>query len=415
METPSSAVAKILEHIDPRPVEPVSVAEALDFVLAEDISSPIDLPPWDNSAMDGYAVRSGDLPPDPPAELEIIEEIPAGAFPQSPLGAGQCARIFTGAPVPEGADGVIRQEDTTRLDETRVRIDDLRDAGRHIRFAGEDVRKGDVVLAAGSVIGPAAQGLLASIAALDVPVHGKPVVAILGSGDEIAAVHERDAVLEGRKIASSNTYTLVSLVRRAGGIPRDLGIAKDDPDELRHRLLEAAGADLVLTTGGISVGEHDFLHEVLRALDVDQKFWKIRMRPGAPVAFGLIGQLDGLPWLGLPGNPVSTMVTFELLARPAIRKMLGHSKLFRAVTNVSVGEPISLGPPLQHFLRVTLSGENATPAARLTGSQGSGLLTSMVRADALLVVPEDRPEVQTGEVLQAIVLEDHRHVAECPW
>ena len=415
MKTPRAAVAEILEHITRRPTEQISLTDALDRVLAEDVSSPIDLPPWDNSAMDGYAVRTDDLPPAPPVELSIIEEIPAGKFPQQSLETGQCARIFTGAPIPKGADGVIRQEDTTRLDGGRVRINDLRDRGRNVRPAGEDVRKGNLVLPAGSPIGPSEQGLLASVAAFDVSVYRRPIVAILGSGDEIAEAHERDAVLAGRKIASSNTYTLVSLVHRAGGIARNLGITKDDPDELRHRLLEAKKADFVITTGGVSVGEHDFLHEVLQSLDVDQKFWKIRMRPGAPVAFGLVGQLGGVPWLGLPGNPVSTMVTFELFARPAIRKMQGLTKLFRHVTSVSVGEPISLGAPLRHFLRVRLSGEDTMPAVRLTGAQGSGLLTSMVQADALLVVPEDRTEVQTGDVLEAIVLEDHRHVTECPW
>jgi molybdopterin molybdotransferase len=415
VKTPRTAIAEILEHITRRPAQQISLTDALDRVLAEGVSSPIDLPPWDNSAMDGYAVRTHDLPPVPPVELEIIEEIPAGTFPQKPLEAGQCARIFTGAPIPKGADGVIRQEDTTRLDEGRVRINDLRDGGRNVRPVGEDVRKGDVVLPAGSPIGPSEQGLLASVAAFDVSAYRRPIVAILGSGDEIAEAHERDAVLAGRKIASSNTYTLVSLVQRAGGIARNLGVAKDDPDELRRRLLEAKGADFVITTGGISVGEHDFLHEVLQALDVDQKFWKIRMRPGAPVAFGVVGQLGGMPWLGLPGNPVSTMVTFELFARPAIRKMRGLTKLFRDVTSVSVGDPISLGSPLRHFLRVKISDDGVVPAVRLTGAQGSGLLTSMVQADALLIVPEDRAEVQTGEVLEAIVLEDHRHVAECPW
>jgi molybdopterin molybdotransferase len=387
----------------------------LDRVLADDIVSPVNLPHWDNSAMDGYAVPSSDVTGAPPHELDIIEEIPAGTFPTKVVGAGQCARIFTGAPTPQGSDCVIRQEDTTRLSETRVRIDNVRDVGRNVRPLGEDVRRGDTVLREGTPLGPAQLGVLASVACFDVPVYRKPVVAILGSGDEIADVDERDAIVDGRKIASSNTYTLTALVERAGGDALNLGIAKDDPNELRSRLLDAEPADLVVTTAGISVGEHDYLHQVLEELRIDKKFWRIQMRPGAPVGFGLIGEVGGLPWIGLPGNPVSTMVTFELFVRPAIRKMLGYTAVFRRPTPVVVGEPITLGPSLRHFLRVKLTGEPGGLTAHLTGPQGSGILSSMVHADALMIVPEDKPQVCVGEILNAIVLDSSRHVEECPW
>ncbi len=415
METPQTAVEKIVAAVTPLPAERVPLTDAFGLVLAADIKSPLNLPPWDNSAMDGYAVRSSDVSGKAPHELEIVEEIPAGAFPQHELGAGQCARIFTGAPVPGGAGSVIRQEDTTRLDDTRVRVDDTRDAGRNIRREGEDVRRGDTVLRAGTQLGPAQLGMLASVAEFEPPVHRRPVVAFLGSGDEIADVDERDAILQGRKIASSNTYTLMALVREAGAKPLNLGVAKDDPDDLRQRLLAAKDADLVVTTAGISVGEHDLLHGVLQGLEVNRKFWRIRMRPGAPVGFGIIGALDGTPWIGLPGNPVSSMVTFELFVRPAIRTMLGHPLPYRGVTEVTLTEPIALGPPLRHFLRVKLSRGPAGLTARLTGAQGSGILSSMVSADALAIVAEDRPRVESGERLDAIVLNDPGHVEVCPW
>jgi molybdopterin molybdotransferase len=415
VQTPDSAAITILNHISRLPSERVRVRDALDRVLADDIVSPVNLPHWDNSAMDGYAVRSSDLTGTPPHELEIIEEIAAGAFPAKGVGAGECARIFTGAPIPQGSDGVVRQEDTTRLSDTRVRIDDVRDVGRNVRPMGEDVKVGDTALRAGTPLGPAQLGILVSVACFDAPVYRKPLVAILGSGDEIADVDERDAILNGRKIASSNTYTLTALIERAGGDVVSLGIAKDDPEDLRSRLRHAEPADLIVTTAGISVGEHDYLHQVLEDLRLDKKFWRIRMRPGAPVGFGLVGEVGGRPWIGLPGNPVSTMVTFELFVRPAIRKMLGYTAVFRGLTPVVVGEPIALGPPLRHFLRVTLTGEPGELTAHLTGPQGSGILTSMANADALMIVPEDRPEVQAGEILNAIVLDDTRHVEECPW
>ncbi len=415
MQTPDSAVNEILANVSPLQRERIPISHALGLVLDEDVVSPVNLPHWDNSAMDGYAVRAEDVHGTPPHEFDIIEEIPAGSFPTQQVGPAQCARIFTGAPIPSGADSVIRQEDTTRLGETRVRIDDTRDASRHVRKKGEDVQRGDTVLRQGTALGPAALGMLASVACFDVAVHRRPVVAILGSGDEIAGEDERDAILNGKKIASSNTYTLAALIERAGVEVRNLGIVRDDPDDLRAHMVDAAPADLIVTTAGISVGEHDFLHQVLEDLHLDKKFWRIRMRPGAPVGFGLVGDLNATPWIGLPGNPVSTMVTFELFVRPAIRRMLGHSEPFRAVTTVIAAEPITLGAPLRHFLRVKLTGDPSRLEAHLTGPQGSGILSSMLHADALAIVSESQSEVRAGDELQAIVLDDHRHVENCPW
>ncbi len=410
--TAAEAAKAILADASPLPSESVPLDDALDRVLAEPIRSAIDIPAWDNSAMDGYAVRSADLAGVAGVTLQIIETIAAGAFPARPLGPGECARIFTGAPLPAGCDGVIRQEDTTPLSETQVRIDDTRDAGRNVRYRGEDIRRGTTVFEPGTTLEPAHIGVLASLARARVSVHRRPRVAILGSGDEIVDLDEADAIIAGKKIASSNSYTLTALLRRNGAEVIDLGIARDDPRDLRARLAKGAGADLIITTAGVSVGEHDHVRTVLDEMGLELRFWRIRMRPGAPVGYGLLG---GRPWIGLPGNPVSAMVTFELFVRPLLRKMIGHRGLFRRAVPVRAGERITLGPRLRHFLRAVVTDENGSQVARLTGPQGSGILTSMAKANALLIVPEDRPGVNEGDALSAIVLDDTRHVEEPPY
>lgn len=414
--TPTDAARTMLADMAPLGVERRALVDALDHVLARDVTSPIDLPAWTNSAMDGYAVRSGDLADaavsaGAPVELAIVETIPAGAFPTRAVGPGECARIFTGAPLPEGSDGVIRQEDTTPL-EGRVRINDSRDAGRNVRRRGEDIQRGSVVLAAGALLGPAQVGVLASIAQAEVDVHRAPTVAFMGSGDEIADLDERDAILAGRKIASSNSYTLSAMIRRAGGVPLDLGIARDDPDDIARRLAAARDADLLVTTAGISVGEHDYLREVVARLGGTLGFWRIRMRPGAPVGYGT---LFDHPWIGLPGNPVSTMVTFELFVRPTIRRMRGLRDLFRRTVVATVAEHIELGPPLTHFLRAVVEPRDGALRARLTGPQGSGILTSMAKANALLIVPAGTHVVEAGKTLRAMMLEDPIHLGTPDW
>jgi molybdopterin molybdotransferase len=413
VRSPGDAARAILDALRPLPVERLKLQRALDRVLAEDITSPIDLPPWTNSAMDGYAVRSADFDDrSEPVELRVVEEIPAGRFPARALGPGECARIFTGAPLPDGADGVIRQEDTEVPGPARVRINDRRDVGRNTRRRGEDIARGSVVLTKGTGLGPAQLGVLASIAEPDVSVHRTPAVALMGSGDEIADLDERDAILAGTKIASSNTYTMIANLQRAGAVPRDLGIARDDPADLRRRLERTEGADLLVTTAGVSVGEHDYLRLVFESMGGTLGFWRIRMRPGAPVGFGT---LRDVPWIGLPGNPVSTMVTFELFVRPAIRRLQGHPLPFRRATPVEVGERLHYPPKLTHFLRAGVTFEDGRPLARLTGPQGSGILTSMARANALLIVPAERDSVEAGEWLDAIFLNDTVHVAEPPF
>jgi molybdopterin molybdotransferase len=410
--TPTEAARAILHTVQALTTERVPLVDALARVAAESVSSPVDLPHWDNSAMDGYAVRSDDVKGKCPIELQITDHIRAGSFPAKGIAVGECARIFTGAPIPQGSDGVIRQEDTTPLEGDRIRINNDRDVNRNIRFRGEDVRRNTVLVRRGSELGPAQIGVLASVAKAQTLVHRRPTVAILASGDEIADLEEATAILEGRKIASSNTYTLTALVRMAGGCPKVLGIARDDPQDLQTRLASAAEADLLITSGGVSVGEHDYMRSVLQDLGTQIRFWRVRMRPGAPVAFGV---WDEIPWIGLPGNPVSTMVTFELFVRPAIRVMLGHSRPFRQVVPVRLTEPISLHGRLQHFLRAVVEERDSELTARLTGPQGSGILTSMAKANALLIVPENQQELSADTALTAILLDETRHVAEIPF
>jgi molybdopterin molybdotransferase len=405
------AALRIVADVGPQPPLRVPLDDAAGMVLAEDVVSPLDIPAHTNSAMDGYATRAEDVrgaTAEAPVRLRVMETIPAGRFPARSVGPGECARIFTGAPLPAGADGVIRQEDTDQGADT-VTIRSGRDAGVNIRRAGEDLARGSVALTAGTALGPAHLGVLASIAVSAPMVVRRPRVAILGSGDEIVDVDRPEEILSGRKVASSNTHTLIALVREAGGVPLNLGIAADTPASLRAHLAAAAEADLLVTTAGISVGEHDHVRDVLAELGGELRFWKLRMRPGAPVGFG---RVLGIPWIGLPGNPVSTMVTFELFVRPAIRRMAGHALPYRRSVPVRVAERITLGPALQHFLRAVVTETAAGPEARLTGPQGSGILTSMVRANALLVVPEGQHATPPGATLRAIRLDDPGHAAE---
>ncbi|MFM9014420.1 MAG: gephyrin-like molybdotransferase Glp [Gemmatimonadota bacterium] len=406
MQSVAEAVARITEGIAPLAVESVGLGEAFGRVLATDIHSPITLPHWDNSAMDGYAVRGVDIAgasAASPITLPVVETIAAGAFPSRALEAREATRIMTGAPIPEGADTVVRVEDTDAgLTQVQVRND--RDREKNIRRRGEDLTEGTIALPAGMPLGAAQIGVLASVGQGTVAVHRRPRVAILGSGDELVHLDRFDEVRAGRKIVSSNAYTLDALVRLNGGIPIALGHAADTREAMRA-LLERALAeqpDLIVTSAGVSVGEFDHTRAALEEMGAQMALWRVRMRPGAPVGFGTIA---GIPWIGLPGNPVSVMVTFELFVRPTIRRMLGHTRLHRRPVTVRLEEPVRIGAKLTHFLRAIVTSQpDGSLAARLTGPQGSGILTSMSLANALLVVPEDRLEVPAGERLSALLL-----------
>jgi molybdopterin molybdotransferase len=405
------AARRILQEVKRQPALRIPLDDAVDGILAEDVVSGIDIPAWTNSAMDGYAARADDVrgaSDARPVRLRVIEHIPAGHFPSRPVGPGECARIFTGAPLPEGSDSIIRQEDTDGGAQT-VTIFRDRDIGLNIRKAGEDIPRGSTVLTEGTQLRPAHLGVLASLALAHPLVYRRPRVAILGSGDEIVDIDQPEEILSGRRIASSNTHTLIALVRQAGGEPVNLGIAADTAASVREHFERALECDLLVTTAGISVGEHDYIRSVLEELGAELRFWRLRMRPGAPVGFGLLREI---PWIGLPGNPVSTMVTFELFVRPAIRAMMGHRLPFRRTVSVQMTESISLKPKLQHFLRAIVRDGTGGLEGRLTGPQGSGILTSMVRANALLVIPEGQFETPSGAAVQALILDDPVHQAE---
>jgi molybdopterin molybdotransferase len=399
------ASARILAGIHALEAERVPLREVFGRVLAEDVLSPIDHPPWDNSSMDGYAVRAADVAfatEASPVTLPVLETVRAGQRPSQSVAPRTAIRIMTGAPIPDGANTVIRVEDTD-AGEKWVAIRDARDAGRNVRPRGEDLRAGEVALPRGTVVGAAHLGVLASVGCAFVPVHRRPRVAVLASGDEIVDIDQYDAVRRGERIVSSNSYTIVAAARVAGAEIVDLGIVGDDPGAYEERIAGARGCDLLVTSGGVSVGAFDFTKDVLRSLGAELHLWRIRMRPGAPLGFGT---LDGMPWLGLPGNPVSAMVTFELFARPLIRRLHGETKIFRHALAVRTSEDISLAAPLTHFLRAIVEWRSDGAVAHLTGPQGSGLLTSMARANALLVVPPERQVVHAGETLRALLLGD---------
>ncbi len=407
----SDAVARIIADIQPISVERVPLLDALGRVLATPVVSPLTLPAWDNSAMDGYALRASDVEgasAGAPVTLAVLETVAAGAFPTREVESGSCTRIMTGAPLPKGVDTVIRLEDTDGGLE-RVTIRDNRDARRNLRFRGEDIHAGALVLDRGQPVGAAQIGVLASVGAATVDVYRQPRIAFFGSGDEIVDLDRFSEAIEGKKIVTSNSYTLTSLIRLNGGIPVNLGVARDDPDDISERIDRAAGCDLLITSAGISAGEFDYLRPVLAKKGVTLDVWKVRMRPGAPLGFGW---LDKMPWIGLPGNPVSTMVTFELFVRPVVRRMLGHTRLFRRPVTVTLEEPVGIGASLTHFLRAIVTVKpDGSLSARLTGPQGSGILTSMSLANALLIVPHERPRVEAGETVHALLLSDDAQLA----
>lgn len=408
----AEAVRRVTAGIERLPVETVPLADAVGFVLAADAVAPYTLPHWDNSAMDGYAVRGSDIggaTRSKPVALRVLETVAAGGFATRRVGEGEAVRIMTGAPIPDGADTVVRVEDTDAGEDV-VQVNDDRDSRRNIRPRGEDFVAGAVVLPSRTPVGPAQVGILASLGMAQVPVFRRPVVAILGSGDELVDLDRFDEVLAGRKIVTSNSWTLAALVRASGGKPRSLGNAADDPESLRALLERARGADLIVTSAGASVGAFDYTREVLTSLGASLDFWKVRMRPGAPLGFGSLGSSR---WIALPGNPVSAMVTFDIFVRPVIRAMLGHRRLFRRPVPVVLDEPVTIGASLTHFLRsIVRVRDDGRLGARLTGPQGSGILTSMATANALLVVPPDRRESLAGSELSALLLGEEAQLAE---
>jgi molybdopterin molybdotransferase len=405
MLTVGEASERILAEIRTLAAEKVSLRAALGRVCAEEILATVTMPPWSNSSMDGYAVRSADITAvmkGEPVTLRVVGTIAAGDRAERPLKRGQAMRIMTGAPVPGGADTVIRKEDTDGGG-AKVQIRDARDVWKNIRQAGEDFHRGDVLAKRGTPVRPALIGVLASTGAGKVSVFRRPRVTVISSGNELVDINDFDEVVAGRRIVSSNSYTLDALTRVAGGVPVDLGIAADTKASLKKKLEAAGDCDLIITSAGVSVGDLDHTRDVFASLGGKQIFWKVKMRPGAPLAFGM---LNGVPWIGVSGNPVSAMVSFELFVRPALRKMQGYTSFFRRTVTVTVEEEVKIAARLTHFLRAWVSRkEDGTLTARLTGLQSSGALTSMAKANALLIVPETSQTVAKGAQLRALLLD----------
>jgi molybdopterin molybdotransferase len=400
MITVDEALEKILSHIHNLGIEKVSLSEVLGRVIAEDIYARRNIPPLNNSGMDGYALRSEDIQrtsPQDPVRLEVVEDLPAGFISKKKLERGQAIRIMTGAPIPEGANTVVPVEETKK--EGRfVLILKATVPDENIRKSGEDVKKGECVISHGDTIQPAEVGMLASVGRSFVSVYQRPLVAILCTGDELVDV---DGELDEIKIISSNSYTLAAQVKECGAIPVQLGIAKDRKEEIEEKLRQGMRADVLISSAGVSVGDYDFVKEVMKNLGLEMAFWKVAMKPGKPLAFGTI---QGKPVFGLPGNPVSSMVSFEQFIRPSLLKMMGHRQIFRPVVEALLQEDIGKKPGRRHFIRAFVSFKEGCYFTTTTGDQGSGILQSMVKANGLIIIPEDQEIVRAGEKVKVQLL-----------
>jgi molybdopterin molybdotransferase len=390
MMTVRDALETILREIHRLKPEQVNLLESLGRVLAEPIFAKRDQPPWDNSAMDGFALSSEDTHTTP-VILKIVGEIAAGGFPCGPVTTGEAVRIMTGAPLPEGADAVVRIEDTDLLDGRKVKV--LRQAipGENVRSHGEDVKAGDRVIAEGTLIGPSEVGMMASVGRARVRVYQRPCVAILATGDELVDPGEPPGP---HQIMNSNTYSLAAQVAEAGGNTILLGIARDEPKDLTDKLEAGRSADVILISGGVSVGKYDFVKDVLSQMGAHLSFRKVAMKPGHPFVFGT---LQACRIFGLPGNPVSTMVTFEEFVRPALLKMAGHQGIFRPIIRAVMKEPLRKKDGKTHFIRAWVMKEEEQYTVQTTGNQSSGMLSSMVRASGLIIFPDTVQEIRAGE------------------
>lgn len=391
-----NARRQMLDTIPVLPSERRGILNCTGYVLAEELRAAENIPPFDNSAMDGYAVRAGDVKDaskENPVVLSVIETIAAGYAPTKQVTAGQVARIMTGAMMPEGGDAVVMQEVTQQEGKT-VKIFESVGEFENVRFTGESVEEGALVMGKGKHLRPPEISMLASLNCAEVSVHRKPTVAIVSTGDELTPLGEP---LEPGKIRDSNRYGLYAQVEEAGGIPIDMGIARDDEAET-ERIFRAAlaEADALITSGGVSVGEHDVVKSVLGRLG-EINFWRVAMKPGKPQAYGIS---DGKPIFGLPGNPVSSLVVFELFVRPALLKMAGHTDLLRRTFKANLAETVTNRDGRVNYMRVILTESNGQYTAETTGPQGSGILHSLVLANGLITVPAGTT-LHAGETVDA--------------
>jgi molybdopterin molybdotransferase len=390
------AQAEILGRVRVLTSERVDVLAALGRVLAEPIRSTRRIPPWPNSSMDGYAVRAADARPS--ATLRVVGRVVAGSLPTRAVGAGEAVRIFTGAPLPGGADAVIPQEDVDARDGV-IALRSAVEPGAYVRPAGEDVREGDLVLEPGRAIGAAEIGLLAALGRTQVAVGRRPRVAVLSTGNELADLGTEPTPAQ---IPNSNTYSLMAQVMETGGVPLNLGVVPDRLDAIAERIARGAEADVLVSSAGVSVGELDLVREALVNAGAELHLWKVDMRPGKPITFGSLG---GKPVFGLPGNPVSAMVTFELFVRPMLLAMQGRRGTGRLTVRATALAPIVNRGSRRGYLRVVLEARDGRLGARLTGEQGSGILRSMVSADGLAVLRGDTA-VAAGDDVEVIILRE---------
>ncbi len=397
------AQSRILARIAPLEPTDVGLLDALGAVLAEDAVADRDVPPFRNSAMDGYAVRGADVTR-AGVSLRVVGVVGAGAIPERAVGAREAMRIMTGAPMPDGADTVVRVEDTDNGADV-VTINAATGQGVAVRQAGEDLRRGETVLARGTVLRHPEIGVLASIGRAKVRVVRRPNVAVLSTGDELVDIDEEPGP---GQIRDANRYSLAAAVRATGCAAFELGIARDSADDLRHALGNAAFGDLVVTSGGVSVGDHDHVKPVVNAMG-QMDFWSIAIRPGRPLAFGELRTKRGaVPIFGLPGNPVSALLTFEIFVRPALLKMAGRTKLHRPRATARLVDRIDKPTGLRMFARGIH--DAAAGTVRSTGPQGSGILRSMSLANCLIDLPESASAAEPGDTVNVLLtdrMEDH--------
>jgi len=396
---------RILSFFEPLDVEHPPILDALGQVLAEDAIGRFDIPPWDNSAMDGYAVRAVDIgsaTPESATTLTVTGTVAAGELPTTAVSTGTTIRIMTGAPLPDGADAVVPFEDTDEAERDRtpseIGIRIAVPAGGNVRRAGGDIRAGETAIERGTALGAAHIGVLASLGYSTVSVIRRPNVAILATGNELI---EPSDEFEPGKIYNSNGYSVASAVRAAGGVPLQLGIARDTIESISEKLEEGIDtSDVLITTAGVSKGDYDLVKDVL-AKHGTIELWSVRMRPAKPLAFGVLTSSAGrrVPLIGLPGNPVSSLVAFEQLGRPALRKMLGHTAHARPIAQAVLEDPIHNYDGRRVFARAIVTKRDGTYYAKLTGDQSSNLLTSMAKANGLAICPEDEPGKYSGDIV----------------
>jgi len=411
------ALEKVLSYVEVLEPERKPILDCLGQILAEDVYSTINIPPLDNSAMDGYALRAKDTrgaSESSPRYLVVVGEVAAGSMPAQEVKPGTAIRIMTGAPLPEGADAVVRFEDTdevnrksSRGDLSQIGILCQAKKGLNVRGRGEDIAKGDLILKRGEVLRPQEVGVLASLGRSTALVIRRPIVAILATGDELIGV---DQPLAPGKIHDSNTYTIAAEVSRYGGIPKILGIGRDSVQSLTEKIDEGLDADMLITSGGVSKGDYDIVKDVL-AEQGEVGFWTVCMKPGKPLAFGVMkkvvegGRKGSVPHLGLPGNPVSSMITFEQFARPAILKMMGKKILAKPVIRAVIEDDVVDTDGRRLFARVNVTKRGGQYYASVTGPQGSGILTSMAKANGLAVIPESSRGVKAGDMVEVQMLD----------